>query len=347
MNGVRRFLGGGGGKSAGLPPTPPPSDRSGGLPSPINTTMPLFSNRSAPNWPPITPADGSFSPQIQSSVYSPTSPGTPLGLKSLPRVPPPPMPREYQDEAPVPTMNGGFAPTAPLNFGGPSRAAASVAPLQPAASSGPRQTNGIPPAQRPAMVPVSSPPTRGLPELDLREEMLISLLASDAVIDSKDMHVLSFEEVEDLKKVCALAPHLARALVETLPVSLQQSSACLMECCMLRSLCSLGAEDTPRRCIGCPTRWTRTRPFLVAVYLRPFAGTTSYFFARSGASQEARSRNQNPRCSTIAAEPQFVLSRSVQAGFRQSRRREPQGGERAARIAPHIRACERGQQEIA
>jgi hypothetical protein len=52
----------------------------------------------------------------------------------------------------------------------------------------------------------------GLP--NTRDELLMSLLASEAVIDSREVEILSAEVVEELKKVCdsspsQLIPHLA------------------------------------------------------------------------------------------------------------------------------------------
>lgn len=44
-----------------------------------------------------------------------------------------------------------------------------------------------------------------------RDELLMSLMASEAVVDSRDYSVLSTEEVEELKKV------LLRMLFHTLP----------------------------------------------------------------------------------------------------------------------------------
>lgn len=38
--------------------------------------------------------------------------------------------------------------------------------------------------------------------VDTRDELLMSLLASEAIVDSRDCEILSSEEVEELKKVC-------------------------------------------------------------------------------------------------------------------------------------------------
>ncbi|KAH7102962.1 Up-regulated during septation-domain-containing protein [Auriculariales sp. MPI-PUGE-AT-0066] len=191
MNGVRR-----------LAVVAAPVDK--GVPAPIDTTMPLYSSNQRPNWPPMTPGDGSFSPNIQSSIYSPMSPlsprspdMTPAGLKILPRVPPPPIPYDLmQDEPPLPpptTMPLNGRATAPLKIASSSRAAAPPErpPLKTNGPTGPRLT---PPWSQ------TSSPVRLFSTLDTRDEMVISLLASDAAIDSRDMQVLSFDEVEELKK---------------------------------------------------------------------------------------------------------------------------------------------------
>ena len=38
--------------------------------------------------------------------------------------------------------------------------------------------------------------------LNTRDELLISLMASEAVVDSRDFEILAAEEVDELKKVC-------------------------------------------------------------------------------------------------------------------------------------------------
>jgi hypothetical protein len=43
-------------------------------------------------------------------------------------------------------------------------------------------------------------------DLSTRDELLMSLMASDAVIDSREFDILSAEEIEDLKKVGTILP---------------------------------------------------------------------------------------------------------------------------------------------
>lgn len=43
--------------------------------------------------------------------------------------------------------------------------------------------------------------------LNIRDDLLISLLASEAIVDSRGYEILSAEEVEELKKVCSAVVH--------------------------------------------------------------------------------------------------------------------------------------------
>jgi hypothetical protein len=55
-----------------------------------------------------------------------------------------------------------------------------------------------------AMLSLNSPKIPGSSFLDTADEMLMQILISQAVIDSKDFEILSLEEVEELKKVCIM-----------------------------------------------------------------------------------------------------------------------------------------------
>ncbi len=48
---------------------------------------------------------------------------------------------------------------------------------------------------------------RSSSRLNNRDELLLSLLASDAVVDSREFEILGFEEVDELKKVRRHAMH--------------------------------------------------------------------------------------------------------------------------------------------
>lgn len=41
----------------------------------------------------------------------------------------------------------------------------------------------------------------------MRDELLITLLASEAIVDSRGYEILNSEEVEELKKVCCIFNH--------------------------------------------------------------------------------------------------------------------------------------------
>jgi hypothetical protein len=55
-----------------------------------------------------------------------------------------------------------------------------------------------------AILSLNTPKYPGNSFLDTADEMLMQILVSQAVIDSKDFEILSLEEVEELKKVCII-----------------------------------------------------------------------------------------------------------------------------------------------
>ncbi|EKM59769.1 uncharacterized protein PHACADRAFT_137955 [Phanerochaete carnosa HHB-10118-sp] len=175
MNGVRRFLGGG---SSSTPSTPEPASP----PAHPGTAPLLFSGK--PNWPPASPTESNYSP----------SPPTTAALsfaKKKPTVPP-------EDDV----GNSSFSS---------SRSSGSaVSPV--------RQTSYFNLPQSPGAGP-SSPPKhnrvsqlarkavaggneskRSSQMLNIRDDLLIDLLASEAIVDSRGYEILSAEEVEELKK---------------------------------------------------------------------------------------------------------------------------------------------------
>ncbi|EJD48518.1 hypothetical protein AURDEDRAFT_112954 [Auricularia subglabra TFB-10046 SS5] len=222
MNGVRRFLGGG--QKPGTPPPPQPG------PPPIQTTMPLsFVSNGKPTWPPMSPGIPP-SPAIASSVYTPASPGStpgtpvffrrdsrPEDIKTLPRVPPPAIPPSVSASATPPRAT----PTPPPQQQ-QARPPVPRVPVSPERIlNGPSRSNGM-----------SKPPTRQgtpvtLPVLDTRDEMLMSLLASDALVDSRDLQVLSFEEVDELKKEQQVLASRVEALTKKLALETKIRDAAL------------------------------------------------------------------------------------------------------------------------
>ena len=197
MNGVRRLLGGGtqrpqsppaqGRTSTEIPPVPP-----------LQTIAPL-SFSSKPSWPPFP--------------LTPTSNGTPT----------------RPDSASSTTMSMSLAAN------GNQRAASSRGnsldnDSRPHPSSlGSHSSHGrvlIPSGSSPRLnMNVIAGPSRPLPDrvaelakkpvnlfgrgrgsepIDTRDELLMSLLTSEAMLDSKEFTILNAEEVEELKRVCSL-----------------------------------------------------------------------------------------------------------------------------------------------
>ncbi|CAL1700354.1 unnamed protein product [Somion occarium] len=199
MNGVRRFLGGGGSG------TTTPTTQGTPLPATPPTTAPLFISK--PSWPPNSPPQsppGTSPPQL-------TSPKTTTAALFFRR----------DKQRPIPTSEdeNGIANSSSIQSPRSSNGILST-PSTPS-----RSTNGLPQASSPGAGP-SSPSRLPLPQrvsqlsrksvdrvapasLDLkrisgtsniRDELLISLLASEAVVDSRGYEALSSEEVEELKK---------------------------------------------------------------------------------------------------------------------------------------------------
>lgn len=71
-------------------------------------------------------------------------------------------------------------------------------PMSPTGSSPPRRPPNVP---RKSVGTMDSEKRASVP-LSTRDELLLSLLSSEAVVDSRDFRVLGAEEVEELKKVC-------------------------------------------------------------------------------------------------------------------------------------------------
>ena len=174
MNGMRRYFGGGAGNSPSEPISP----------SPPSTTSPLvFSSK--PSWPPSPPPDSSARASFEGSP--PVTSALSLRKDKKPSLPP-------SDEG------NGSLPTTRFSNGYTSRT--NSTPQSPVAGpSSPR----IPPL--PSRVSQLSRKSTG-PEtkrssqmLNIRDDLLISLLASEAIVDSRGFEILSAEEVEELKQV--------------------------------------------------------------------------------------------------------------------------------------------------
>ena len=182
MNGVRRFLGGG--ANGSNPSTPEPSS-----PPTLPNTAPLFLSGSKPNWPPGSPTE---------SNYPPSPPKTAaLSFRKISQ-----KPVLLQDEdagnssfsssrssggMPSPGRQNSFPPQSP--GAGPS------SPSRPALPSRVSQLS---------RKSVGYEPKRSSQMLNVRDDLLMDLLASEAIVDSRGYQVLGAEEVEELKKVCSI-----------------------------------------------------------------------------------------------------------------------------------------------
>ncbi|KAH7923672.1 hypothetical protein BV22DRAFT_1120710 [Leucogyrophana mollusca] len=195
MNGVRRFLGGG-----GVSPSPQPAP---------TTPPPAVPSTGKPSWPPQSPPPGSPSDnaqtggtqgliirkdrQKQPSVASPTGEED-AGNTSIRST----RSGSVASSVASPTRSQvSFQNTPPARKSSLLNGSGSVSSSPVAGPSSPR----IPPpsALRPRKsVGTEWKRTSGL--LNIRDDLLMSLLTSEAVVDSRECEILSAEEVEDLKK---------------------------------------------------------------------------------------------------------------------------------------------------
>lgn len=167
--GVRRLLGGG-----TLSPSPPPTVNS--LPTQSSAVSPLATNNaSLRNWPPesdgVSPArsPAASKPQPLSAGLPPKSNGTPNGTSSGYSGSYTSRSRSYSNSTPL--SSPGAGPSSP-------RANGFYSP------------NGV----------TLQPPT----PMEAKDELLISLLSSEAVVDSRESDILTSEEVDELKRVRTL-----------------------------------------------------------------------------------------------------------------------------------------------
>jgi hypothetical protein len=179
MNGVRRFLAGGTTGSQSPPPT-------------ASDILPPLVPTGKPSWPPQSPSP-TDSPIGSSKIST-----QPLFLRKDKQKPLP----DTQDDAGNLSRSSGRS-THDNSFT-PSSRGISSASLS-------RNVRSISPATRPSSPLAPSTlrksinpqesewKTSGL--LNTRDELLISLLSSEAVVDSREFEILTAELVEELKKV--------------------------------------------------------------------------------------------------------------------------------------------------
>lgn len=217
--------------AAGVVAPASPSEDLSFTPSPVSRN----NSNGAPNWPPAanvidtTTAKPSSPIPVKTPVTSPTysngSPGTTtagLFFRKDPRSAKPVVTRKSteDDRASSPSVR---KPTPPPPFVPPSKSPPPTL-TSPSPSFVPREPSprALPPVVQSATASGSrSTPSPSVPrsrakpslntndpswgsasaQINTRDELLISLLASQAAIDSKECEVLSAEEVDDLKKV--------------------------------------------------------------------------------------------------------------------------------------------------
>ncbi|KAK0230440.1 Up-regulated during septation-domain-containing protein [Armillaria fumosa] len=179
MNGVRRFLGAATTTIQDTPPPPPPIDTNG-LP-------PL---KSGPTWPPQSPTSTNG---VASPFGSPKMTTAGLFLRKDRQKPPPPT---ADDDTPLKSsLRSSNVSTSSLILSNGQLSNSPVGPSPPRA--GPSRI-----VTRKSVKPASmdSEYKRSSSRLNNRDELLLSLLASDAVVDSREFEILGFEEVDELKK---------------------------------------------------------------------------------------------------------------------------------------------------
>ncbi|KAI0314907.1 Up-regulated during septation-domain-containing protein [Amylostereum chailletii] len=168
MNGVRRFLGGP--SSSSSPPQLPPTTPLSSIP-PLNFSFGSGSGSRSPS--PTKPysANSEYSTASKDSASQPPTPG--LFIR--------------KDRKPPPSHTNGHA-----NGGSVSRPASETLSSPVAGPSSPRKMNGD----------LASSSKRGSASgfASTRDELLMSLLSSEAVVDSRGYAILNSEELEDLKK---------------------------------------------------------------------------------------------------------------------------------------------------
>ncbi|KAF8204781.1 hypothetical protein BJ912DRAFT_939289 [Pholiota molesta] len=212
MNGVRRLLG------AAAAPSPPVQKEP---PLPQSTVPLSFSPKSGPTWPPSpkTTAALFLKKERSKPSFSPTAQ--------------PPATFDSDDPAATstPSTNGAYhtrqsTGTAALrsssrgynSYGTPSPTRSQTLPPSPAAPS-PRGS--------------SMSTTRGRHwkrtsgNLDTRDELLISLMASEAVIDSRQFDILTAEEVDELKKEYQVLSSRQEAMTKKLALETKIRDAAL------------------------------------------------------------------------------------------------------------------------
>ena len=169
MNGVRRFLGGGGGSSSS-------NNSSPATPEAQLPTAPLVIS-GKPNWPPSASSPTSSSSPVASPTAASNTNTPPLAFRKPKRSP------DLNGNG-----NGGGTRTSLPQSPGAGPSSPRVLPSRVSQLS--RKSTGA-----------GAEWKRSSQMLNVRDDLLMSLLASEAIVDSRDYDILSSEEVEELKQV--------------------------------------------------------------------------------------------------------------------------------------------------
>lgn len=217
-----------------MPPTSPPQSQSQSVPTPSSSPEPPLPSTSTPV--PDALRDFSFNNAAASSssdgsldhnrrLSSPVSPGTTTKgaffrsrskSRERPNRQPPPSKWEHGDDSSIearsrsPSSPGRRSrPTSPLAPGN-SRAGSSRhhKPPLPSLAKAIYASDQLDPRGGPATG--SSNPrsgssmtwTNARSNINVKDDLLMSLLASQAMVDSRESEILTAEDVEDLKRVC-------------------------------------------------------------------------------------------------------------------------------------------------
>ncbi|PCH40902.1 hypothetical protein WOLCODRAFT_137063 [Wolfiporia cocos MD-104 SS10] len=187
MNGVRRFLTGGGTPTAQTFATSQDPSLPNDAQSPPSSTAPL-SMPARPSWPP-SPLQ---SPTELSPVGSPKATTTALLFR-----------KDRQRPADDAAHTSTHSAQSSLDMNrSPARGQAASAQSSPPAAgpSSPRPLRVSELTMRPSVDRGDPEPARAAAARPTRDELLMSLLASEAIVDSRGLKILSAEEVEELKK---------------------------------------------------------------------------------------------------------------------------------------------------
>ncbi|KAI3610733.1 involucrin repeat protein [Moniliophthora roreri] len=198
MNGVRRFLAGVQQSSTSPPPEPPPAA------APLNISKSSSNSSPGPSWPPqsptLSPESSPISPKLSSSVPALSF----TKNKKQPPLPPLDEPPSSGHRSQSSKSSVSLSPISTKN---------DALPPIPGPSSPPQlQRPPISRVQTRKPAPSPDPEINGEPSgaitngkrssgpINMRDELLLSLLASEAVVDSREFTILSAEDVEELKK---------------------------------------------------------------------------------------------------------------------------------------------------